>query len=220
MVPPGSVRPGSPYGSEALGNPRLNPLLGVIRFPQLGYAGNVARSQGQITMVAILTTTIAVAAIVLGAAAVAKLRSPGGAERALAAVGLSMPRAVVRVIASAELALAALVLLAPGRVTSGLLAVMYAVLAVVAHVLAGRGAACGCFGAERAPASAAHVWLSAVLAATAAAGVAWPPSGLAWLLSGSPGVAAPLALGIAGAAYATVIVYTELPSAWSAWRPR
>jgi hypothetical protein len=83
-----------------------------------------------------------------------------------------------------------------------------------------RGAACGCFGGDDTPATAAHVWLSAALALAAAAGVAWPPRGTGWLLTGSPGVAGALALGIAGAAYATVLAYTELPEAWSAWRPR
>jgi hypothetical protein len=171
-------------------------------------------------MPAILTTPIAVAAIVLAVAGAAKLRSPDGARHALAAAGLSVPGAAVRTIACAELALAALVLLVPGRATSALLAAMYAVLALVARTLTRRGAACGCFGGDDVPATAAHVWLSAVLALIAAAAVAWPAHGIAWLLATSPGVAGPLALGVAGAAYATVLAYTELPSAWSAWRPR
>ena len=70
------------------------------------------------------------------------------------------------------------------------------------------------------PATAAHVSLSAVLALVAVTGVVWPARGIAWLLGSTPGVVAPLALGIAGAAYATVLAYTELPSAWGAWRPR
>jgi hypothetical protein len=172
------------------------------------------------TAPAILTTPIAVAAIVLGVAGVAKLRSPGGAERALAAVGLPVPRRAVRLIAAGELALAALVLLAPDRAASGLLAATYALLALIAHRLTRRGAACGCFGEDDTPATDAHVWLSATIALLAGAGVAWPPHGIAWLLTGSPGAIGPLALGIAGAAYATVIAYTQLPAAWSAWRPR
>lgn len=171
-------------------------------------------------MAAILSTPIAVAAIVLAVAGAAKLRSPDGARHALATAGLSVPRAVVRSIAAAELALAALMVLAPGRLTCALLAMTYAVLALVARVLTRRGAACGCFGGDDVPATAAHVWLSAVLALIAGAGVAWPARGIAWLLAASPGVAGPLTLGIAGAAYATVLAYTELPSAWSAWRPR
>jgi len=171
-------------------------------------------------MSAILTTPIAVAAIVLGIAGVAKLRSPGGAKRALASTGLSVPAGVIRVIASGELAVATLVLLMPGRAASALLAATYALLALVAYALARRGASCGCFGGEDTPATEAHVWLSAGIALVAAAGVVSPPQGITWLLTGSPGVVGPLALGIAGAAYATVIAYTELPAAWSAWRPR
>jgi hypothetical protein len=97
---------------------------------------------------------------------------------------------------------------------------MYVLLALTAAVLARRGAACGCFGDDDAPATAAHVSLSAVLALVAVTGVVWPARGIAWLLGSTPGVVAPLALGIAGAAYATVLAYTELPSAWGAWRPR
>ncbi|MDQ6806002.1 MAG: hypothetical protein M3065_13790 [Actinomycetota bacterium] len=171
-------------------------------------------------MAALLTTPIAVAALVLAVAGAAKLRSPAGARHALAAAGLSVPSAAIRTIASVELALAALVLLAPGRAACALLAAMYAVLALVARILARGGAACGCFGGEGAPATVTHVGLSVVLVLVAAVGVAWPAHGIAWLLGSAPGIAAPLALGIAGAAYATVLAYTELPSAWSAWRPR
>jgi hypothetical protein len=178
-------------------------------------------------MAAILTAPIAMTAIVLAVAGVAKLRSPEGAVRALAAAGLSAPgsgvriaASFVRVAASFELVVAALVLLVPGRATCALLAAMYALLALVAGALARRGAACGCFGDDDAPATAAHVGLSVVLAVIAAAGVAWPAHGIAWLLGATPGVAGVLVLGIAGAAYATVLVYTELPSAWGAWRPR
>ena len=171
-------------------------------------------------MAAVLTAPIAVAAIVLGIAGVAKLRSPSAAKRALAAAGVSVPEGAVRTLASGELALATLVLLAPGRAASGLLAAIYVLLALVARTLARREAAWGCFGAEDAPTTAAHVWLSLALALVAVAGVAAAPHGIAWLLTGPPGVIGPLALGIAGAAYATVLAYTELPAAWSAWRPR
>jgi len=173
-------------------------------------------------MAAILTTPIAVAAIVLAVAGAAKLRSPAGAARALAAAGVpvSVPGAAIRLFATCELALAAFVLLDPGRGACSLLAATYAGLALMAGALARRGAACGCFGEDDAPATAAHAGVSAVLAIVALAGVAWPAHGIAWLLAGTPGVVAPLTLGIAGATYATVLAYTELPSAWSAWRPR
>jgi uncharacterized protein YjeT (DUF2065 family) len=171
-------------------------------------------------MAAILTTPIAVAALVLAVAGLAKLRSPAAARHALATAGLSVPGAAIRVLACAELAVAALVLLAPGPAACALLAATYAALALVARALARRGAACGCFGGGDSPATVAHVWLSAAFALLAAGGVAWPAHGIAWLLNEVPGVAAPLALGIAGAVYATVLAYTELPTAWSAWRPR
>jgi hypothetical protein len=171
-------------------------------------------------MIATLTTPIAVAAIVLAVAGVAKLRSPRAAAQALAGAGFAVRPgpAAMRAIAGGEIALAAGVLLAPGRATSALLAATYASLALVASALARAGTPCGCFGAEDGtPVSRAHVWLSAAIAVVAAAGVAWPPHGLAWLLSRSPATSATLALGIAGAAYALVLAYTELPAAWRAW---
>ena len=171
-------------------------------------------------MSGVLTVPVAVAAIVLGVAALAKLRSPGGAARALATTGVSLSGATVRILASTELAIAAVVLLAPGRVAAGLLAATYALLAVIAATLARRGAACGCFGDDETPASMTHVWLSVAIALVAAVGVAAPPHGIAWLLTGSAAVVGPLALGVVGAAYATVIAYTELPAAWGAWRTR
>jgi hypothetical protein len=53
------------------------------------------------------------------------------------------------------------------------------------------------------------------LVAVAAVASARAPHGLAWL------VARPvLLIGIAGAAYAVVLAYTELPILWSAWSGR
>jgi len=40
------------------------------------------------------------------------------------------------------------------------------------------------------------------------------------VLQRPPATAAALLLGAAGAAYATVLAYTELPAAWRAWSPQ
>ena len=45
----------------------------------------------------------------------------------------------------------------------------------------------------------------------------WPPHGL---LERPAGQAVVLMIGIAASAYATVLAYTQLPAAWSAWSAR
>jgi hypothetical protein len=40
---------------------------------------------------------------------------------------------------------------------------------------------------------------------------------LVWAFAHHPAASVALTLGVAGAAYAVVIVYTQLPLAWSAW---
>jgi hypothetical protein len=92
---------------------------------------------------------------------------------------------------------------------------VYAGFCVVSRWLARRGASCGCFGERDAPASRAHALVSAALALVAGAAAAAPPHGAGWIL------ARPVLLtAVAAAAYATVLAYTDLPLAWSAWSGR
>jgi hypothetical protein len=97
------------------------------------------------------------------------------------------------------------------------LACCYAVFTVLALLLASRRAACGCFGEGEFPASRTQALLSAVLAVASAAAAVWPPHGL---LDRPAGQAVVLLIGIAASAYATVLAYTQLPAAWSAWSAR
>jgi hypothetical protein len=76
-------------------------------------------------------------------------------------------------------------------------------------------APCGCFGEERTPVSAGHVLLSGALAALSAAAAVTSPRGVTWLVNRSSG--AVVAVGITGAAYAVVLLYTEVPRAWASW---
>ncbi len=167
-----------------------------------------------------LSTPFLVAALVLGTAGVAKLRAPAPAMRALAGAGLPAGAALVRAFAALELALALWAALAPSRAAAVAAAAAFLILAGVATLLARRASSCGCFGDREAPASALQPLLSVALAAIAAAAALWPPHGLGWVLERSPATAATLLLGVAGAAYAIVLAYTELPAAWSAWSPR
>jgi hypothetical protein len=164
-----------------------------------------------------LTPPFAVAALVLCVAAVAKLRAPTTAAHALAVVGMPVGTAVVRLIAAGELALGCWCLAAPGRIGAALLALAYGAFAALGLVLARRQASCGCFGASQTRATPTQAAISAALMVVALAATARAPHGLAWVVGrGVPG-AAVLVLGVAAAAYATVLAYTELPTAWEAW---
>lgn len=155
-----------------------------------------------------LTVPHAVAALVLCAAGLAKLRSPR-----TAATALGIPAGWIRAFSVYELALGAGALAWP--VLSPLLALTYAGLAALTLVLARRAQSCGCFGEGDAPASRAQSLLSLVLALVCAG----PSHGVSWLLHRPPGPAAVLVLGVATAACGTVVAYAELPAAWRAWSP-
>lgn len=168
-------------------------------------------------MASALTPPFAVAAVVLCVAGLAKLRSPSGAMGALGEIGLSVPAVLVRAFALAEIGLAGWCLVRPGTAPAAALAAVYAGFAVLGLAFARRRAPCGCFGEHEAPASVVQSCVSVALGAVAAASAICPAHGLSWLLGRPASTVVVLILGVAGAAYATVLVYTELPLAWSAW---
>jgi hypothetical protein len=153
-----------------------------------------------------LTVPHAMAALVLCAAGVAKLRSPR-----TAATALRVPVGLIRAFSIYELALGAGAL--GWTVLSPLLALTYAGLATLTFVLARRAQSCGCFGEGDAPASVAQSVLSLALALVCAI----PAHGAGWLLERSAGSAVVLALGVVGAAYGVVVAYSNLAPAWRAW---
>ncbi len=164
-----------------------------------------------------LTPPLIVAALLLCVAGALKLRSPHGAAAALRALGLPVRAWTVPALAAGELVLGAACAVAPTRATIAVLAGTYAMFVGVAAALAGRGAACGCFGEDETPVSAVHWMASAALGAVALAAAIGGSHGLGWVL-GRPGPqAAALVIGIAGALYAAVLVYTTVPQAWTAW---
>ena len=165
----------------------------------------------------VLTAPVAVAALVLVVAGIAKLRAPAPAVGALRQLGLPGGQPWVRVFASFEIALGGWALASPGGASAIAMACCYAVFAAVAILLAGRRAACGCFGEADFPASRLQAFISALLAAACAAAAAWPVHGV---LDRPAGQALVLVIGIAASGYATVLAYTLLPAAWSAWSTR
>jgi hypothetical protein len=159
-----------------------------------------------------LTPPFLVACLVLCLAGLAKLRAP---ETAAIAVGL--PAWSVRALAGGEFVLGAVCALDPTRAGAGALAAVFGLFALAAAVLMRRRVACGCFGDDDFPVTRAHVIASELLAAVAAAAAFIAPHGLGWLAS-QPGLrGAALVVGVAGAAYALVLVYTAVPRAWAAW---
>ncbi len=171
-------------------------------------------------MSAALTPPLLVAAGVMVLAGALKLRSPAPAVRALSILGLRATPIFVRTLAAFEVTVGGWALVAGGRAAAAAIACVYAIFAVVALLLARRQASCGCFGEDRTPASALQSILSAAFAAVAIAAALSGAHGLSWVTGRGPASAGTLLIGIAGAVYATVIAYTELPAAWSAWSVR
>jgi hypothetical protein len=151
---------------------------------------------------AALTPPFLVAALVLCVAGVAKLRAPRGAMGALAL---------------GEVALGVACLVHPTRPEALALSVLYTSFTAVAVVLRRRRLACGCFGENDFPVSLAHVIASGLLGSMALASAIAVPRGLGWLAGRSAVAAAVMLIGVAGAAYAAVLVYTAVPRAWAAW---
>jgi hypothetical protein len=153
-----------------------------------------------------------VASLLLCVAGSLKLRSSAGAAAALD----TGPRAV-RGLALGEIALGAACAVHPTRALAAALAVLYGSFAAVAVILRRRRVACGCFGENDFPVSLAHVIASELLGTLALAAAFAGPLGLGWVLGQPAPQAAALLIGMAGAVYATVLVYTLAPRAWVVW---
>lgn len=168
-------------------------------------------------MSAALVPPFVVAALLLCVAGGLKLRSPEAAAAALHALALPGGVWAIRALAAAELALGGLCAVHPTGVSAAVLAGAYGAFSAVAALLVRKRAACGCFGEGELPATMSHSAAGAALGAVAAATALAGPRGFGWILGRPATTATVLVLGIAGALYATVIVYTELPAAWAAW---
>jgi hypothetical protein len=164
-----------------------------------------------------LTPPFLIAALVLCLAGLAKLRAPAGAAHALASLGLP---GYVRPLAAGEVALGGACALDPTAVLAAGLALLYGLFGAVAAILMRRRLACGCFGENDLPVSPAHVIASELLALVAGAAALTSPHGLGWLAGQPVTTAVVFAVGIAGALYGVVLVYTEMPRAWAAWSGR
>ena len=164
-----------------------------------------------------LTPPFLVASLLLCVAGAFKLRAPRVAADALGTLGFPGGVWLVRGVAVGELVLGAACAVFPTRAGAVVLTAAYVTFAGVAALLARGRASCGCFGEDETPVSAGH-WIASLVLGAVALGVAASGShGLGWVLGRPAPTAAVLLIGIAGAVYATVQVYTAVPRAWSAW---
>ena len=166
-----------------------------------------------------------VACVLLVVAGTAKAIRPADTARAFSAV-VSLPPGVIRIAirigAVAEAALGAVALLYPRTVSAGLVALSYAVFALVVAYARSRGgavASCGCFGTPDTPATMLHVIVNVALAAAAGAVAAAQPTGsMVSILSAQPLDGAPLVLVSALAAWLTYLVISVLAALSAARR--
>ena len=155
---------------------------------------------------------------VLALAAVAKLRDPGPADRALGAVGMVHGRVLVRAIATGELAIAAWCLIAPGTAAMAALAAVYVSFAGAVSRMRQAGVSdCGCFGERSFEPGVAHLALNLCAAAIAMVAVIVPPPGIAAVADRAPLEAVALACGVAGCVYLSYLAFTALPKAWGSY---
>jgi hypothetical protein len=164
------------------------------------------------------------ATVLLGAAGVAKTLRPDDTANALGAAGLSSYpiRTLVRVGAVAEVALAVMAVVVPGRLTGALVAAVYAGFAGFIVVALRRGwalSSCGCFGRPDTPPTPAHAVLNVGAAVSAAWWAATWRSGdglqrLGRLFAHEPWHGAPLALLVVVLSGLAYLIWTDpLPAA-------
>ncbi len=161
----------------------------------------------------LVTAALAIVALVLVLAGLAKLRRPTATGEALRAARLPGHPALVRVLGSVEVAVGVGALVVGGRLPALATASLYLGFTAFAAVQRrGAGASCGCFGARTTPLTVLHVVVDAVCAAVAlaAAATAAPP-----LLAGGPDLATLTSLALVGCGAALVrLLLTTVPE----WR--
>jgi hypothetical protein len=159
------------------------------------------------------------AALLLGAAGIGKVTSPGATRIALRSAGLPASALAARAIGVAEVLIALAALAVGGTLSTGLVAASYLGFAWFARRLDTRtrgSAPCGCFGASSAPVGTLHVVLNLLIAAGAAVAAVEAPGSI-WTAAGdTPGAGVPfigLVLLLAWMLYAAL---TALPEALAA----
>ena len=158
-------------------------------------------------------------AALLAIAGVAKLRHPAPAANAMERAGFGAGRSGARFAGLLECAVGAWVLVDPGVLALGALALAYATLA--SGVWAMRKADvedCGCFGesASLEP-SRLHLAVNMLATATCAFAALSPPPGLRAAIGRAPLEAVAVIAGLGAAILLSYLAFTALPRAWSAY---
>lgn len=114
----------------------------------------------------------------LVAAGLPKVLDPMPLVRAIRSAGLPSGRGLVRILAAGEVAIGVAFVLAPGRLTAGLVAFSYAGFTGFVLLVRRRGGvlgSCGCFGKVDTPPTVSHLVLTGALAGAAALVALDPP---------------------------------------------
>jgi hypothetical protein len=162
------------------------------------------------------------AAALLVAAGVVKLVRPRPTAQAMADADLPASDGLARVVGGAEVVVGLWALTTGGVVASLALATIYLVFAgFLAFVLRAHpdAGSCGCAGAKAVPPSLLHLVLNLVATGVGVAYAVVDGPGIGtWI--GDVGIAAVVAIaGLGVAAWLLVVLVTEVPEAWGAWRP-
>lgn len=152
---------------------------------------------------------LAIGALLLLGAGLAKARNPSGVDRALRNVGLALPVSVLRAGAVAEVVLGAWALLVGGALSAALVAASYAGFSVFLLIArrSPEAADCGCFGRSGGGPTVRHLTVDVALALGALAAALTGAPGLVTLVGKRPGIgAAFLVVAAAGAWLAAVVI--------------
>lgn len=159
------------------------------------------------------------AAGLLLASGTAKLRHPGPAGRALAALRLPSGRWTVGGIGLAEILVGVWCLVAPGRASAVSLGLLYSAFAAFLAVLmrADGATSCGCLGKQDGSPSLLHIVMNAAAAAAAVLVATASPRGVFAYSAGLPLVGLPFLLGTTLIAYLAYLAVAYLPAAFWAY---
>jgi hypothetical protein len=165
-------------------------------------------------MLPALTGPVLAAAGLLALAAPGKLLRPSLTANALRRLGLPGSTVLVRLLGVGELALAAVVWLAPSRPVLTLLALAYTGFAAFVAVALRRGtplSSCGCFGRADTPPTRVHLGVVAVAALLALAAVVTGSGSVTDVVADGPAYGLPLLAAVAVSVWLSWAVLAVLP---------
>jgi uncharacterized membrane protein YphA (DoxX/SURF4 family) len=169
-------------------------------------------------MAAAIAPAVWTLAGLLALAGVAKLRDPAPTDRALRAIGMPGGWWIVRLLAVAELAVAAWCLFGSGSAAMAALAAAYMAFAGAISRMRQAGVAdCGCFGERSFEPGAVHLALNMCAGAIAVAAVVVPPPDIGTLADRAPLEAVAIGAGVACCVYLAYCAFTLLPGLWGAY---